>query len=255
MIPPDQILNKPSFKKYYGTKILEGYPMELIEFEQNNLIQNVKTIQKIWDYVSIDIIHNNISVLEISNISMDGNCIDWMRKNIKVESFLNMISKHYSKVGCIEIGTFLSDTINQLEKLIKSNVEVSPPKRWRMIDFHDHISYLYLKNTTKNQEIRTLIKPYKYGEYRVSQPSNSVEIIIWGKKVKNCVASYEERIGNKIWIFFIEKNGVPLYTVETDMSKKLNIKQIVSQCNGSVNNSEREFAQELLLNSYKNTIK
>jgi hypothetical protein len=73
-----------------------------------------------------------------------------------------------------------------------------------------------------------------------------IEIIIWGKKVKNCVASYEERIGESIWIFFIEKDGVPLYTVETDINH-YHIKQIVSQCNGSVDTSGRDFAQALIL--------
>jgi hypothetical protein len=163
-----------------------------------------------------------------------------------------MIGNHYRKVGCIEINTFINDTFSQLEKLLVKKVSVPAPKRWRLIDFHDHVSYLYLENTTQNNELKTIIKPYNSEEYTVSQPPNSLSIIIWGKKVKNCVASYEERIGKSIWIFFIEKDGVPFYTVETDKTKKYNIKQIVSQCNGSVTDEGRKLAQKLILDAVAN---
>jgi len=249
---PEEILNKASIKKHYGTKLTAGYPQALIDFEQSILIENVKTIQSIWSYVSIDLIRNNIDYLEIISLPITKKHTDWILSNIKVESFLNMIGNHYRKVGCIEINTFINDTFSQLEKLLVKKVSVPAPKRWRLIDFHDHVSYLYLENTTQNNELKTIIKPYNSEEYTVSQPPNSLSIIIWGKKVKNCVASYEERIGKSIWIFFIEKDGVPFYTVETDKTKKYNIKQIVSQCNGSVTDEGRKLAQKLILDAVTN---
>jgi hypothetical protein len=240
------ILNKPSIKKHYGQKMVSGYPEALIEFEKTVFTKNIETLKKIWPYLSFDLALNNIDWLEILPIPINNNHNDWLVQNIKPQSFLNMINQHYTKVGCISINTFIKDTFDQLEKLIKQKVTVDPPKRWRLIDFHDHVSYLYLKNNTKNNKLQTIITPYKKDNYLLSQPKESIEIIIWGKKVKNCVASYEERIGESIWIFFIERDGVPLYTVETDM-KNYHIKQIVSQCNGSVDTSSRDFAQALIL--------
>ena len=253
LLTPESFLSKTSIKKYYGQKLANNYPEKLIAFEQTILTKNIQKILTIWDYLSIDLVRNHIQTLEIVSIPLDGKHTDWLRENIKLESFLNMISTHHTKTGCIEIGTFLRDTFDQLGKLLNKKVEVAPPKRWRLIEFHDQISYLYLKNNTKNNKIKTLIKPYKKDVYLVSQPKESIEIIIWGKKVKNCVASYEERIGDNIWIFFIEKDGVPLYTVETDKGKTLNVKQMVSQCNGRVTNEEREFARQLINSAVKNS--
>jgi len=251
LLTTESLLDKTCIKKHYGTKLISGYPLQLIEFEQSVLIRNVNIIQSIWEYVSVDQIRNNIDFLEIVSLPLKESHIEWIRENMKIESFLNMIGHHYHKVGCIDINTFLNDTFNQLEKLLKINIKVSKPKRWRLIDFHDYVSYLYLKHTTQNNHISTLIHPYSENEYTVSQPKDTLSMIIWGKKVKNCVASYEERIGKNIWIFFIEKDGVPYYTVETDMTKKFNIKQIVSQCNSSVNSDGQSLAQKLILNAVK----
>ena len=242
-----EILNKPSIKKHYGSKLSSDYPQELIEFEQEILVSNVDILKSIWSYISIDLIRNHIDALEIVSLPITDNHIEWLRGNIKLESFLNMVTMHYNKVGCIEIDSFIRDTFNQLGKLLEKNINIAPPKRWRLVDFHDHISYLYLEHTTQNNILKTIIEPYESDGYTVSQPPNSLSIIIWGKKVKNCVASYEERIGKSIWIFFIEKDGVPLYTVETDMSKQYNIRQIVTQCNGSVNEEGRKLAHDLIM--------
>lgn len=247
----DQIIEKSSIKKHYGKKIVSGYPKDLIDFEQSILIKNVKIIQSIWSYISFDIVLNNISILEIVNLKLDDNQIEWLRKNIKVESFLNMINRYYEKVGCIETKNTFNDTFDQLKKLLSDDVKVTPPKRWRMVEFHDHISYLYLENTTQNNPIKTLISPYTSGEYTISQPKESLELVMWGKRVRNCVASYEERIGDSIWIFMVTKNGVPTFTVETDVSKKFNIKQIVSQCNGSVSSEDQNLVQQLILSAFK----
>lgn len=245
-----EVLNKPSIKKYYGQKLLGDYPTELIEYEQSILISNITKIQSIWPYLSIDLIRNNIDFLEIVDLPLKKTHTDWILQNIKIESFLNMIGTHYRKIGCIEIGTFIRDTFDQLEKLLNRNISITPPKRWRLIELHDHISYLYLKNTTKNSVLKTVIKPYRSGEYVLSQPKDTLEIVIWGKKVKNCVASYEERIGKSIWIFFIEKDGIPYLTIETDM-KDYHIKQIVTQCNGSVSDSDRSMAQNMIREATK----
>lgn len=251
LIKPEEIITKSSIKKHYGQKLKSDYPKELIDFEQEILIENVKILQTIWDYISIDLIRNHIDSLEIVSLPIEEAHIEWLKANIKLESFLNMVTMHYQKVGCIEIDTFIKDTFNQLKKLLEKNVSVKPPKRWRLTEFHDHVSYLYLEHTTQNNVLKTIIEPYSVDDYTVSQPPNSLSIIIWGKKVKNCVASYEERIGKSIWIFFIEKDGVPLYTVETDMSKDLHIRQIVSQCNGRVDDEGRALAHKLIMEAFK----
>lgn len=254
LLTPESFLTKSSIKKYYGQKMLENYPATLIEFEQSILTKNISQLLKIWDYLSIDLVRNHIQTLEIVLLPIsDEENISWIRNNIKLESFLNMISTHHLKTGCIEIGTFIKDTFDQLNKLIKKGIVVDTPKRWRMIEFHDHVSYLYLKNNTVNKKIKTIINPFNDGEYKVSQPKQSIDIVIWGKKVKNCVASYEERIGKNLWIFFIEKDGVPHYTVETSKDKKLQVMQMVRQCNASVSEDERSFAQNLINKAFVNS--
>ena len=252
LISSKTLLSKKSIKRFYAEKLASGYPSQLIEFEQSILLKNVEKLSKIWPFLSIDLIRNHISFLEIINIPLDKKNSDWLQQNIKLESFLHMLNHHYTKVGCIEINTFISDTLSQLTKLLKKNVAVKCPKRWRLIEFHDYVSYLYLTNNTKNSKLKTKINPYKKGEYTLSQPKDTVSIIIWGKKVKNCVASYEDRIGKSLWIFFLEKDGVPFYTIETDM-KKYHVGQMVRQCNASVNSQEREFAQKMILEAVKNS--
>ena len=244
-------LEKPSVVKYYGEKLISNYPEKLIQYEKKKLVSNAKIIQSILSYVSFDIICNNIEFLEVLEFTESDLVIDWIQSNVKLESFMNMINRYYQKVGCIELKTYMNDIFGQLEKLLKKSVVVSRPKRWRMVDFHDHISYLYICNTTHNQPIKTIINPTKIDNYMIKQPEQTLDIVFWGNKVKNCVASREERIGKGTWIFFIEKDESPLYTVETD--KKFNITEIqmVGKNSFNTDNEHRELASKLIMKATK----
>lgn len=129
--------------------------------------------------------------------------------------------------GVEDVNSQLKDTLSQLQKMLKAGDNIVPetPKddgttkkwRWRLIDFHDNISYLYLMREIKNVEFtnNTIKNPYQEGPWNVYQPKDSVALAMWAQKVKNCVRSREDNVHNgNSEIVFIERDGLPAYTVE-----------------------------------------
>jgi hypothetical protein len=207
----------------------------------------------IWSDVTFDLIRVNIDCLEIVKLDFIYDEYDkldwppvfhWLCENITAKSFVHMISRYYKSIGSYKTNDIVRDTLCQLIVLIDKNISVSRPKRWRLMDFHDHISYLYLLNTTKNKPIEFIIEPYSNQEYSIYQPQDTLTLVKWAIRVKNCVASREYKIGKDIWIFFIERNRVPYYTVETTMDYE--IKEIKGPNNSSVTDDECNMALNMI---------
>jgi hypothetical protein len=129
--------------------------------------------------------------------------------------------------GIEDVNSQLKDTLDQLQKMLKSGTQIVPVThkddgtnkkwRWRLIDFHDNISYLYLMQEIENVEFtnNTIKNPYQEDSWNVYQPKDSVALAMWAQKVKNCVRNRESNVHNgDSEIVFIERDGLPAYTVE-----------------------------------------
>jgi hypothetical protein len=103
--------------------------------------------------------------------------------------------------------------------------------RWRLVDFHDNISYLFLMRDIVNVEFtdNTIKNPYTEGSWTIYQPKDSVALAMWAQKVRNCVRSREDNVHNgKSEIVFVERDGVPAYTVEVQpgSAKRRNLNEL-----------------------------
>jgi PcfJ-like protein len=256
-----RFLSTPYFKKYYARHFaissdptLDAYEKAIHFYSFYNYVNNVAKFSHIWSDIPNDHFQNNLEFLESSAFLRNVNCDvirQWMNTNLKYESFFNMIRTYLSKNKVQELSTNIEDTMRQLSEMLKKKVEVERPNRWRIVEFHDHISYQYLKTNTENKvHDNTLIPhPFESEDWTVRQPKDTIELTIWAQKVRNCVASYENSIfSGKCKIILMEQDKKPTYTVEIDPNVKngIMIKQMVGHCNRHVDNNERQFASKLI---------
>jgi hypothetical protein len=150
-----------------------------------------------------------------------------------------MLSRVHGKQTLVTIESELRDTLEQLDKILRKSLEPVPkPRRWRLGDFHDHISALYIERSVGNTKYcdDLISTPYRKDNYKVFQPADTAELGKWGREVKNCVLSREGRILNgESRIVLIEEEERPKYTVQLrgDM-ENFTIEEIVGPCNSSL---------------------
>jgi hypothetical protein len=129
--------------------------------------------------------------------------------------------------GVDDVNNQIKDTLDQLQKMLADGDTIVPQTeqedgtikrwRWRLIDFHDNISYLYLMRDINNVEFtkNTIKNPYTEKQWTIYQPKDSVALAMWAQKVRNCVRTRESSVINgNTEIVFIERDGAPAYTVE-----------------------------------------
>lgn len=236
----------PFFKRYLST----CDESDLVGFYTTiNYILNVRVIQDIWIDVPFDHFQTYTRILEIIPfyaIGQDVKTQEWMRNSLSALSFLHMLQTYYNKEGLANTDRNLKDTFNQLNKLLTRKDDVPRPNRWRLMEFHDHISHHYIISTTENVEHKNEFVPFpvEKDDVKIYQPKDTLQLKLWGKSVRNCVASYEDKIlRNSSAIFLIEKEGKPTYTYELDYSalkeNRLQILQCVGIGNSSIPQEER----------------
>lgn len=244
----NKFFHTPYFKRYFNSKDVT----EMVAFyEVQNYIKNIISIDAIWNDIGFDYFQQYHFVIETSVLSHFNNSIlkKWMSENLSHKTFLNMLSVYYPKVGYCVYQTNIADTFSQLVSLLDGGYEVSIPNRWRFVEFHDHISYLYLKKDIKNVEHKNefIPIPFTKDKWKVYQPKDTLELAIWGKKVRNCVLSYENRIINKeSVIVLIEEDDTPKYTFELDYNSPDIVKQKVGIGNSQLTNEETELCTKLI---------
>jgi len=213
----------PFFRKVFNSSDLT----DLVEFYQvTNYISNVNFLTSVWNEIPFDIFQNYQNILmKFELYSTLESCRNWMRDNMTFQSYLHMISHFYDEEGFQRTLEIYNDTVNQLSKLIARREpenemnKITKPKRWRLQEFHDHMSHLYLEASTENRKHPTefIPNPVQIDRWKVYEPSCSLDLAMWGRRVRNCVMSYEDKIFNKkSAIVLIEENFKPTYTAELD---------------------------------------
>ena len=173
----NKFFHTPYFKRYFNSKDVT----EMVAFyEVQNYIKNIISIDAIWNDIGFDYFQQYHFVIETSVLSHFNNSIlkKWMSENLSHRTFLNMLSVYYSKVGYCVYQTNIADTFSQLVSLLDGGYEFSIPNRWRFVEFHDHISYLYLKKDIKNVEHKNefISIPFTKDKWKVYQPKDTLEL-------------------------------------------------------------------------------
>lgn len=218
------------------------------------IVTTITQLNKVWKDIPIDY-YNVYSTFLRSFVNLtcfnEPEIANWFSENMSYRTFFNMMNRYLVKTSYTELNDTFSDTVKQLRDLIRKKATIIPPKRWRLIEFHDHVSEMLLEQTIDNVEYKnTISKPYKEGDYTVYQPKDKLDLAKWASKVRNCVLSRSSEVEQgSSEIVFVEKDGIPEITVEINGPKNrkdqqfIQIKEIKGRCNSII---PKEQEQQIL---------
>lgn len=268
---PTNIFNSPSFQNYlkeaqsqYDTETddkVKYYIFGKTFCAVNSTIQ----ICKVWSDLPVDYFRNYIEVLESFlnlNSFSDPVIANWFSNQMNYRSFFNMMSYFLRKKPIHETNELFSDTVRQIPELINRKVkEVIDPGlrtwRWRLLDFHDAISDLFIEHTTEDLPLPTksIKSVFVKDKWTIYQPDNKIVLAKWAGKVRNCVLTRtEEILENRSEIILIEKEGYPEYTVEINTEPErsqvgLKVKEIKGRFNTTLPSETQKMFEELIMNA------
>jgi hypothetical protein len=208
----------------------------------------------------------SVKLHQIRVRSMDGDAnvlIDWLREHMPVASLFKMMQKYVgeqdsrslwvdSDVGYPRYGFHdLNDTFSMAIRILKHRGELTPPKRWRINEFHDYVQAESWKIQNPNESLRQDLFPEpirvtRNGEtWSFFQPVDTHQLAMWGQAVRNCVGSashYADDIKKrKHFIVLCMIDGKPTFTIQLVVDMGLmSVKQIAGVANQRLTEKQRE---------------
>lgn len=234
------------------------------EFEQT--VNSIYFINKIWPDCAIDhyqTYFDELRCINLNHFRYDEKLILWLRSNMPVTSFFNMLRKFHEEnsnnyQGVLSdhdywIKSFfeMNDTFSMIMRVLEHGKELEAPKRWRMPDFHDYVQAEAWKITNKKEALHQDLFPQPVkvnmgdSDWTFLQPIDTHQLAQWGQAVRNCVGSasrYAEDIKKrKHFIVLCMIDGKPTFTIQLDVSMGvMNVVQISGVGNQSLKDAERD---------------
>lgn len=192
------------------------YASELIQF-----CNHTDDILNIYPDINVDYLISRYDLItEVSMHTIGGHntkAVTWIRNNLAVESFFNMMQQFHSSKSAERNDEFhrrydmndqskrltyywrdWDDTRSMLQQVLEWNdgdgkdeqLEVKP-KRWRITEWHDHLMAQTWKIRNPNIELpqKLFPKPVSVDNYTFIQPIDTHQLATWGQRVRNCVGS------------------------------------------------------------------
>ena len=240
-------------------------------------IDSIYEIKGIYKDMDLNLLHSRYDWLCMCDMpgyhSSTGH--DWIRENLPVQSFLNMLEQHYkhevetkdyrstdSATGNKHVYMHLwRDTYEMLTQCIAAErTENLKPRRWRLQDWHDHLMAETWKIQNPNVALPqklfpepikvaikgniTLAEPDVLGHMTFFQPIDTHQLAAWGRAVRNCVGGgygYAEGIKKmKHLIILCMIDNKPRYTVQLTVDNGImNVDQIADISNARLDAHQR----------------
>jgi hypothetical protein len=173
-----------------------------------------------------------------------------------VASFFNIITKHLEESktkmhSCtISRSTGLTqyyfnewkDTLQMLDKVLSAKLDsgeepLAPPKRWRIVEFHDYVQAESWKVSNANHKLPQDLFPAPIKvlqgtqAWTFIQPMDTHQLASWGQAVRNCVgdaSSYADGVRKKkLFIVLAMLDNKPTFTIQLEVdSGMLSVRQI-----------------------------
>jgi len=236
------------------------------------VINAIDWINNIWPDCPLDYYQTyyfdllSVKLHQIRVRSIDANesiLIDWLREHMPVASLFKMMQKYVgeqdsrttwidSDVGYARYGFHeLNDTFSMAIRILKHRGELTPPKRWRINEFHDYVQAESWKIQNPNEFLRQDLFPEpirvtRNGEtWSFFQPVDTHQLAMWGQAVRNCVGSashYADDIKKrKHFIVLCMIDGKPTFTIQLVVDMGLmSVKQIAGVANQRLTEEQRE---------------
>jgi hypothetical protein len=210
----------------------------------------------IWDKdVPVDYYQTYGKVLTNINfagwrMSLDSNTIQWLKNNMPVASMFNLLQKYYDKELIRtnnSIARFdhsfskLGDIIQMISAILKHEVELTPPNRWRIDEFHDHVQAEAWKISNPLVSLPQDLFPepikvqHQDAKWTFFQPKDTHQLSQWGQAGRNCVGAsgYAEEVKKrKSFIVLCMLDNKPHFTIQLTLEHGvLNVKQIKGTSN------------------------
>ena len=225
------------------------------EFQQT--CNSIEFIYRIWPDCPIDHYRTYFDELRCINLNQfrhDDNLIQWLRQNMPVASFFNMLRKFNETETNARMTSWsdydyhvksffeMNDTFSMIMRVLEHGKQLEAPKRWRMPDFHDYVQAEAWKVTNRKEALHQDLFPppinvsVKGSDWTFFQPVDTHQLAQWGQAVRNCVGSasrYAEDIKKcKHLIVLCMIDGKPTFTIQLDVSMGvMNVVQIAGVAN------------------------
>jgi hypothetical protein len=282
------ILDTPFFRKWIQNKCNES--IELFNNPNNkariNILQpwnmifylckQIKSVHNIWgNACPIDYYQTNLNAL--FGVSFDTTyrtkeAFPWLVEHMPVASFFTWINKFHetkelerlnsstnyplcrmqTSLG-IHVNNFrdLDDTLSMLTTVIKNKGELTPPKRWRITEFHDYVQAEAWKISNTNEKLPQDLFPtpikvqYNEQQWTFIQPIDTHQLAAWGQAVRNCVGNatgYADGVRKKQhFIVLCMIDNKPQFTVQLKVSSgMMSVDQIASISNARLTEEQCE---------------
>jgi len=276
------IITKPAIKKllqaeldrasiaYNDSKNAERQPIMQGFNTFMHIIQSIEWVYDIWPDCPLDYYqtyYKELRYIKLSQIRSHGYgentdvLIDWLLEYMPPASLFTILRKYLeqqdirycdTEVGYSRIGFYeLNDTFSMAIRILQHGKELTPPKRWRLNEFHDYVQAESWKIQNPNESLRQDLFPEPIRVTRNGktwsffQPVDSHQLAMWGEAVRNCVGSashYAEDIKKrKHFIVLCMIDGKPTFTIQLVVDMGLmSVKQIAGVANQRLTDEQRE---------------
>ena len=236
-----------------------------------HVIDSIDWINKIWrdcplDYYQTyykELRHIRLGGVRTTSVSTNSNTfVSWLCEHMPVASMFTMLRKYLEQqehtryhdldVGYARFSFFeLNDTFSMAIRILDHGKELTPPKRWRIDDFHDYVQAESWKIQNPNESLRQDLFPEPIRVTRNDQtwsffqPVDTHQLAMWGQAVRNCVGSashYADDIKKrKHFIVLCMIDGKPTFTIQLVVDMGLmSVKQISGVANQRLTDDQKE---------------
>jgi len=239
-------------------------------------LDSVYEIKEIYRDMDLNLLHSRYEWLCMTDMpgyhSNTGH--EWLRENLPVQSFLNMLEQHYkheveteeyratdAATGNKHVYMYLwRDTYEMLTQCVAAErTDNLKPRRWRLQDFHDHLMAESWKIQNPNVALPQKLFPEPINvsitetyqgfdtepnKFTFFQPIDTHQLAAWGRAVRNCVGGgygYAEGIKKmKHLIILCMIDNKPRYTVQLTVDNGImNVDQIADISNARLDSHQR----------------
>jgi hypothetical protein len=295
------IIDKPFFRKWIQAKCdevilrlndTENQSEMIVKRPWNQittLFEAIGYVNRVWPDCPVDYYQthiNNLLALYNPRWQFEGNRVsNWLNEHMPVASYFHIVEKHvtqapelartYRMNSTISSSTGLTqyyftewkDTLQMLHKVLcdreAKNETLTPPKRWRLTEFHDYVQAEAWKVENTNHKLPQDLFPAPIKltlddqAWTFIQPIDTHQLAAWGQAVRNCVgdaSSYADGVRKKKhFIVLAMLDNKPTFTIQLEVDKgMMSVKQIVGTCNARLTGDQQDsytkaFAQALKL--------
>lgn len=290
-----RVLNTPFFRKWMQEELntcIENYNDSTNRKHRDvrrgfmrilKLAECVNYVNDIWPDCPVDYFQRYMNQLVKFQLRDRKSDItrQWLRQHMPVASFFKIVEKYcqeqldirptYSDATGYQILWFSdwNDTLSMIARVLNNGIELAPPKRWRLSEFHDYVQAESWKIENPNEVLPQDLFPepikVKHNEtlWSFFQPHDTHQLAMWGKAVRNCVgsaSSYAEGVRKKQhFIVLCMIDGQPQFTIQLKVSNgMMSVDQIRGLSNSTLTVEQKDEYTEvfkLALQAREDTLK